>query len=50
MQKWLNDNDILVYLTYNQGTSMVAERYIKTLKGKILRKLTANDMNSIHSK
>ena len=34
MQKWLDDNDILMYLTCNEGKSVVAERFIRTLKGK----------------
>ena len=35
MQKWLGDNDILMYLTHNEGKSVAVERFIKTLKGKI---------------
>ena len=34
MQK-LVDNDILMYSTHNEGKSVVAERFLKTLKGKI---------------
>ena len=34
MQKWLDDN-ILMYSTHSEGKSVVAERFIKTLKGKI---------------
>ena len=37
MQKWLDDN-ILMYSTHSEGKSVVAERFIKTLKGKIYRK------------
>ena len=37
-QKWLDDNDILMYLTLNEGKLVVAERFIKTLKGKISKK------------
>ena len=37
-QKWIDDNDILVYSTYNEGTSVVAERFMRTLKGKIYKK------------
>ena len=33
--KWLKDNDIEIYLTHNEGKSVVAERYIRTLKNKI---------------
>ena len=35
MQKWLDDNDILMYLTLSEGKSVVAERFLRTLKGKI---------------
>ena len=38
MQKWLDDNDILMYSTHNEGKSVVLERFIKTLKGKIYKK------------
>ena len=33
MQKLLNDNDISSYLTHNEGKKVVAERFIRTLKG-----------------
>ena len=31
MESWLQDNDIEMYLTHNEGKSVVAERFIKTL-------------------
>ena len=31
-KKWLLDNDIIMYSTYNEGKSVVAERFIRTLK------------------
>ena len=31
MQNWLDDNNILIYSTHNEGKSIVAERFIKTL-------------------
>ena len=31
-EKWLLDNDINMYSTYNEGKSVVAERFIRTLK------------------
>ena len=31
-EKWLSDNDIIMYSTYNEGKSVVAERFIRTLK------------------
>ena len=27
MEKWLDDNDVLMYSTYNEGELMVAERF-----------------------
>ena len=46
MREWLNDSDILKYLTYNEGNSVIAERFIKKLKSKIYKRVTANDTNS----
>ena len=46
MQEWLNNNDILIYSTYNKGKSVIAESIIKTLKSKIYKKMTANDSKS----
>ena len=34
-KKWLQDNDIVIYSTHNEGKSVVAERFIRTLKNKI---------------
>ena len=31
-KKWLKDNDISMYSTYNEGKSVVAERFIRILK------------------
>ena len=46
MQKWLDDNDILMYLTHNEAKSVVAERFMRTLKDKIYKQMTANDSKS----
>ena len=46
MQKWFDDNDILTHSTHNEGKLVVAERFIKTLKKKIYKKMTANNKNS----
>ena len=37
MQEWLDNNDILMYSTH-EGNSVIAERFIKTLKAKIYEK------------
>ena len=31
-KKWIQDNDIAMYSTHNEGTSVVAERFIRTFK------------------
>ena len=46
MQEWLDNNDILTYSTQNEGKSVIAERFIKTVKVKIYKRLTANDSKS----
>ena len=35
MKSWLEKNDIEMYSTHNEGKSVVAERFIRTLKNKI---------------
>ena len=40
-EKWLSDNDINMYLTYNEGKSAVAERFIRILKNKLYKHMTA---------
>ena len=39
-KKWLRDNDIVMYSTHNEGKSVVAERFIRTLKSKIYKYMT----------
>ena len=46
MQTWLDNNDILMYSTHNEGKSVIAEKFIKTLKANIYKKMTANDSQS----
>ena len=43
MQEWLDNNDILIYYKHNEENSVIAERFIKTLKAKIYNKMTTND-------
>ena len=43
-KKWLSDNDIIMYSTYNEGKS-VAERFIRTLKNKLYKHMTATGKN-----
>ena len=39
----LCNNDILMYSTHNVGNSVIAEKFIKTVKAKIYLKMAAND-------
>ena len=43
--KWLRDNDIVMYSTHNEGKSVVAERFIRTLKSKIYKYMTSISKN-----
>ena len=38
MQERLDNNDVLMYSRYNEGKSVVAERFIRNLKRKISEK------------
>ena len=44
-KKWFKDNDISMYSTHNEGKSVVAERFIKTLKNKIYKHMAAISKN-----
>ena len=44
-KKWLKDNDIEMYSIYNEGKSVVAERFIRTLKNKIYKYMTSLSKN-----
>ena len=41
MKSWLQDNDVKVYSTHNEGKSVLAERFIRTLKIKIYKYMTS---------
>ena len=36
-KKWPTDKNIIMYSTYNEGKSVVAERFIRTLKNKLYK-------------
>ena len=44
-KKWLRDNDIVMYSTHNEGKSVVAERFIRTIKSKIYKYMTSISKN-----
>ena len=43
--KCLQDNDIVMYSTHNEGKSVVDERFIRTLKSKIYKHMTSISKN-----
>ena len=42
---WLKDNNIEMYLIYNEGKPVVAERFIRTLMTKIYKYMTSISKN-----
>ena len=44
-KKWLKDNDIEMYSIHNEWNSVVAERFITTLKAKIYKYMTSVSKN-----
>ena len=45
LKKWLSDNDIIMYCTFNEGKSVAAERFIRALKNKLYKHMTAAGKN-----
>ena len=46
MNSWLQDNDVEIYSSYNEGKSVVAERFIRILKNKIYKYMTSVSRNA----
>ena len=44
-KKWLNNNDIEMYSIHNEGKSVVAGRFIRTLKTKISKNMSSISKN-----
>ena len=44
-KKFSKDNDISMYSTYNEGKSVVVERFIRTLKNNIYKHMTSISKN-----
>ena len=44
-KKWLKDNSIEMYSTHNEGKSVVAEIFVRTLNNKIYKHMTAISNN-----
>ena len=45
IKSWLEKNDIEMYSTHNEGKSVVAERFIRTIKNKIYKYTTSISKN-----
>ena len=45
MKSWLEKNDVEMYLTHNEGKSVVADRFIRTIKNKIYKHMTSISKN-----
>ena len=45
MKSWLEKNDIEMYSTHNEGKSVIAERFIRTIKNKIYKYMTSISKN-----
>ena len=46
MKLWLEKNNIEMYSTHNEGKSVIAERFIRTLKNKIYKYITLISKNA----
>ena len=47
IKSWLETNDIEMYSIHNEGKSVIAERFIRTLKNKIYKYMTSIS-NDVH--
>ena len=45
MKSWVEKNDIEMYSTFNEGKSVVAQRFIRTTKNKIYKHMTSISRN-----
>ena len=45
VKSWLQDKDIEMYLTHNEGNFIVARRFIRTLKNNISKYMTSASKN-----
>ena len=45
LKSWLEKNAIEIYSTHNEGKSIAAERFIRTLKNKIHKYMTSISKN-----
>ena len=45
IKKWLSDNDIIMYSTFNEGKSVAADRFVRTLKNKLYKHMMSIGKN-----
>ena len=45
MKSWLQDDNVEMYSTYNEGKSIDAQKFIRTLKNKIYKYMTSISQN-----
>ena len=45
MKSWVKKNDTEMYSTHNEGKSVIAERFTRTLKNKIYKYMTSISKN-----
>ena len=45
MKSWLEKNDIEMYSTHNEGKSVTAERFIRTLNSRVYKCMTSMSKN-----
>ena len=45
MKSWLEKKDIEMYSTHNEGKSVIAEKFVRTLKNKIYKYMTSISKN-----
>ena len=50
MKSWLEKNDIEMYSARNEGTSVIAERFMRTIKYKIYKFMTSVSKNKYNDK
>ena len=50
MKSWLENNDIEMYSTHNEGKSVSAERFIRTLENKIYKYMSSISKNVYNDK
>ena len=48
-KRWLSNNNIIMYSIFNEGKSVVVERFIRTLKNKFYKHMEAINKNVLYN-